>query len=66
MKNLVIIGHPDQSSFCYNGIYKTIVDRLEEADEDIEVINLYSDSFTRPEEALMTRYTEMTRWAGDI
>ena len=24
MKNLVIIGHPDKNSFCYNGIYKTI------------------------------------------
>jgi putative NADPH-quinone reductase len=43
MKNLVIIGHPDQSSFCYNGIFKTIVESLEKADEDIEVIDLYRD-----------------------
>ena len=53
MKNLVIIGHPDQSSFCYNGIFKTIVANLEKADEDIEVIDLYRDSFTRPRDAVI-------------
>ena len=24
-KHLIVIGHPDHKSFCYNGIYKTIV-----------------------------------------
>ena len=24
MNNLVIIGHPEKDSFCYNGIFKTI------------------------------------------
>ena len=29
MKNLIVIGHPDEKSFCYNGIFKTIVSELE-------------------------------------
>ena len=30
MKNLIIIGHPDKKSFCYNGIMKTIQQTLKE------------------------------------
>ena len=66
MKNLVIIGHPDQSSFCYNGIFKTIVESLEKADEDIEVIDLYRDSFTRPRDAVIGRYKELVTWSDRI
>ena len=29
MKNLIIIGHPDKQSFCYNGIFKTIKTSIE-------------------------------------
>ena len=28
MKNLIIIGHPDMNSFCYNGIFKTVKNEL--------------------------------------
>ena len=66
MKNLVIIGHPDLSSFCYNGIFKTIVANLEKADEDIEVIDLYRDSFTRPRDAVIGRYKELVTWSDRI
>ena len=24
MQNLIVVGHPDEKSFCYNGIFKTI------------------------------------------
>ena len=29
-KHLVVIGHPDKKSFCYNGIFKTITKELED------------------------------------
>ena len=66
MKNLVIIGHPDQASFCYNGIFKTIVASLEHANEDIEIIDLYRDSFTRPRNAVIARYKELVTWSERI
>ena len=66
MKNLVIVGHPDQSSFCYNGIFKTIVESLEKADEDIEIIDLYRDSFTRPRDTVIGRYKELVTWSDRI
>jgi len=28
MKNLIIIGHPNTESFCYNGIFKTVKNNL--------------------------------------
>ena len=27
-KHLIVIGQPDYKSFCYNGIYKTIVRQM--------------------------------------
>ena len=42
MNNLVIIGHPDKSSFCYNGIFKTVTDKINSAkNQSIEIIDLY-------------------------
>ena len=66
MKNLVIIGHPDQSSFCYNGIFKTIVDGLKGAQEDVEIIDLYRDSFTRPRDAVTAKYKALVTWSERI
>jgi NAD(P)H dehydrogenase (quinone) len=66
MKNLVIIGHPDQSSFCYNGIFKTIVDGLKSAKEEIEIIDLYRDSFTRPRTDVIAKYKELVTWSERI
>ena len=48
MNNLIIVGHPDENSFCYNGIFKTIKETLEDQDgyaNSINVIDLYRDSF---------------------
>ena len=56
MKNLVIIGHPDKKSFCYNGIFKTIVEEINNSDQEIEIIDLYRDSFTRPRNNLIENY----------
>ena len=45
MQNLIIVGHPDEKSFCYNGIFKTIQKTLLENDgkdrylNEIEVID---------------------------
>jgi putative NADPH-quinone reductase len=38
MKNLIIIGHPNKQSFCYNGIMKTIKDTLTSNKEEVYVI----------------------------
>ena len=43
MRNLIVIGHPNEESFCYNGIFKTIKDELEKNGELVEVIDLYRD-----------------------
>ena len=40
MKNLIIIGHPNIESFCYNGIFKTINEELSNNNEEIEIIDL--------------------------
>lgn len=44
--NLIIIGHPDKSSFCYNGILKTMTKRFEYWSQDYVVIDLYQDKFS--------------------
>ena len=46
MKNLIVIGHPDPESFCYDGIMKTIRKTLEEAGEEVTLIDLYADGFS--------------------
>ena len=45
MNNLVIIAHPDEHSFCYNGIFKTICSTLTHHNENVDVIDLYKDKF---------------------
>ena len=54
--NLIIIGHPNKKSFCYNGIFKTIYDTLLENNENVEVIDLYRDDFTRENIVLINNY----------
>ena len=46
MKNLIIIGHPDKRSFCYNGIKKTIEGFLKQNKEETCVIDLYKENIT--------------------
>ena len=46
MKNLIIIGHPDKKSFCYNGIMKTIEATLKQNKEETCIIDLYKENIT--------------------
>lgn len=46
MKNLIVIGHPDKESFCYNGILQTIVEELKSNKESYTIIDLYQDKFS--------------------
>ena len=65
-KHLIVIGHPNMESFCYNGIFKTIVRQLNKYKENYKVIDLYLDSFTRPREELIQSYKELVNWATHI
>ena len=66
MRNLVIIGHPDKKSFCYNGIFKTIVQEINNSNQEIEIIDLYRDSFTRPRNKLIEKYKKLITWCERI
>jgi putative NADPH-quinone reductase len=67
MKNLIVIGHPDKKSFCYNGIMKTIKETLESNKEEICVIDLYKDNvkfdFAKDK---VKKYKELVTWADRI
>ena len=65
-KHLIVIGHPNQESFCYNGIFKTIIRQLNKHKENYKVIYLYRDSFTRPREELIQSYKELVSWSTHI
>ena len=65
-KHLIVIGHPNMESFCYNGIFKTIVRQLNKYKENYKVIDLYRDSFTRPREELIQSYKELVSWSTHI
>ena len=66
MKNLIVVGHPNKESFCYDGIFKTVKNELESENEDIEIIDLYRDSFTRPRNDLIKKYQELVTWCERI
>ena len=66
MKNLIIIGHPNTESFCYDGIFKTIKSELSKNNEEIEIIDLYRDSFTRPRVKLIKKYQDLVTWSERI
>lgn len=66
MKNLIIIGHPNVESFCYDGIYRTIVEELKTNNEEVEVIDLYRDSFKRPRVKLIKKYQNLVTWSERI
>ncbi len=67
MKNLIIIGHPDKRSFCYNGIMKTIQQTLKENKEDVHTIDLYKENitfeFTKDK---IQNYKDLVMWADRI
>ena len=66
MKNLLIIAHPDKDSFCYNGIFKTVKQGIEASGQEIKIIDLYRDSFTRPREAVIKSYKSLVTWCDNI
>ena len=65
-KHFIVIGHPNQESFCYNGIFKTIIRQLNKHKENYKIIDLYRDSFTRPREELIQSYKELVNWSTHI
>ncbi|MDA7731179.1 NAD(P)H-dependent oxidoreductase [Flavobacteriaceae bacterium] len=66
MKNLIIVGHPNTESFCYDGIFKTVKNELSTNKEEIEIIDLYRDSFTRPRTKLIKKYQDLVNWSERI
>ncbi|MDG2368594.1 MAG: NAD(P)H-dependent oxidoreductase [Flavobacteriaceae bacterium] len=66
MKNLIIIGHPDMNSFCYNGIFKTVKNELNTENQETKTIDLYRDSFTRPRTNLIKNYQDLISWCERI
>ncbi|MBL6647266.1 MAG: NAD(P)H-dependent oxidoreductase [Flavobacteriaceae bacterium] len=66
MNNLVIIAHPDKNSFCYNGIFKTIKECIEASGQELKIIDLYRDSFTRPRDIIIKNYKEQVTWSDNI
>ena len=66
MKNLIIVGHPNTESFCYDGIFKTVKNELSTNKEEIEIIDLYRDSFTRPRTKLIKKYQDLVTWSEKI
>ena len=66
MKNLIIIGHPEMNSFCYNGIYKTVKNELNTENQETKTIDLYRDSFTRPRTNLIKNYQDLISWCERI
>ena len=66
MKNLIIIGHPDIDSFCYNGIFKTIVKELKVGSNEIEILDLYRCSFARPRTKLIESFKKLISWSENI
>ena len=42
-KILIVVGHPDKKSFCWNGIYKTATRQMRKHKQSYRVIDLYRD-----------------------
>ena len=66
MKNLIIIAHPDKNSFCYNGIFKTVKECIETSNQELKIIDLYRDSFTRPRDKVIENYKQLITWSEKI
>lgn len=67
MKNLIIISHPDKNSFCYNGIMQTIKHTLLDSDEEVHVIDLYSENKTFTYDTKKIKeYKDLVTWSDRI
>ena len=65
-KHLVVIGHPDKSSFCHNGIFKTIIRQMRKYKSNYKVIDLYEDKLHRDRKDLVEKYKELVTWSTHI
>ena len=65
-KHLIVIGHPDHKSFCYNGIFKTIINELENGGETYKIIDVYEDKLHRIKEELIKDYQSLVTWSTHI
>ena len=65
-KYLIVIGHPDKKSFCWNGIYKTMIRQMRKYKVNYRTIDLYSDSFARPRTKLVEKYQKWVTWSTHI
>tara|TARA_B100001093_G_scaffold69578_1_gene60087 strand:- start:8 stop:598 length:591 start_codon:yes stop_codon:yes gene_type:complete len=65
IKALIIISHPDEKSFCYNGIFKEIKNTLEPHAE-IEIADLYNESYLRPREELIEKFKRWVSWSTHL
>ena len=67
MNSLIVVGHPDQESFCYSGIFKTVKATLDlKEDQQVKVIDLYRDDFSRPRKDLIKSYQDLVTWSDSI
>ena len=66
LKNLIVIGHPDVNSFCYNGIFLTIKSHIEKSGQELKIIDLYRDSFSRPRHKVISNYQSLVTWSERI
>jgi len=66
MKPLIIIGHPELQSFCYNGIFQTIKAEFDKKEIEYEVIDLYSDKLHRNRQDLIANYQELVKEATHL
>jgi len=66
MKPLIIIGHPDQESFCYNGIFKSIKQEFDDKGIEYETIDLYSDKLHRNRQDLIAHYQDLVKEATHL
>jgi putative NADPH-quinone reductase len=67
LNNLIIIAHPDKTSFCYNGIFNTIKTTLNSKNEIVHVIDLYQENtnFNFGEEKIK-EYKDLITWTDRI
>jgi len=65
-KILIVVGHPDKKSFCWNGIYKTTTRQMRKHKQSYKVIDLYRDSFSRPRTDLIKKYQDLVTWSTHI
>jgi putative NADPH-quinone reductase len=66
-KHLIVVGHPDEKSFCYNGIMKTIKRELQKHDENYKIIDLYRDNFhSSVRKELIKDYKKLVNWSTHI